>query len=145
MRKRRLSRLRLIRPDLIELRPAPGNRINSNAELSPRIRERKIYTSPGCSQCCFRSHRPDGRHLFLASERPGLVAETVEGRRPGDIYQVELRALRGITWPDQALPAARPAFRLLVIFKSNPLFFSNLGPNRGAYGDIRWYDLARIV
>lgn len=43
---------------------------------------------------------PDGKYLFFTSERPGLVAETVEGRRPGDIYQVELRALRGITWPD---------------------------------------------
>lgn len=34
---------------------------------------------------------PNGRYLFFTSERPGIVAEgQVQGRPPGDIYQVDL-------------------------------------------------------
>lgn len=36
---------------------------------------------------------PDGRALFFTSERPGMVPEEVEGRRPGDIYWVRFSAL----------------------------------------------------
>ncbi len=36
---------------------------------------------------------PDRRYLYFTSERPGIVADTVVGRRPGDIYQVELGAI----------------------------------------------------
>ncbi|MCP3919137.1 MAG: hypothetical protein GY711_26655 [bacterium] len=36
---------------------------------------------------------PGGRVLFFTSERPGMVAEVVEGQRPGDIYWVRLSAL----------------------------------------------------
>jgi len=43
---------------------------------------------------------PDGKYLFFTSERPGMLAETPEGRPPGDIYQIELREIDGIDWPD---------------------------------------------
>ena len=36
---------------------------------------------------------PDGKYLFFTSERPGVVADSVVGRRPGDIYQVELATI----------------------------------------------------
>ncbi len=37
---------------------------------------------------------PDGRYLFFTSERPGIVpAHAVQGRPPGDIYQISLSAL----------------------------------------------------
>jgi hypothetical protein len=40
------------------------------------------------------SLRPDGRHLFFTSERPGVVASVLEGERPpGDLYRIELDAL----------------------------------------------------
>ncbi len=40
---------------------------------------------------------PDGRYLFFTSERPGVVpAEGVIGRRPGDIYQIDLNQIWGI-------------------------------------------------
>jgi Tol biopolymer transport system component len=41
---------------------------------------------------------PDGKYLFFTSERPGVVADSVVGRRPGDIYRVEL----------STIPAMRP-------------------------------------
>jgi Tol biopolymer transport system component len=34
---------------------------------------------------------PDGTYLFFTSERPGIVADSVTGRRPGDIYQEDVR------------------------------------------------------
>lgn len=43
---------------------------------------------------------PDGKYLFFTSERPGVVSETNEGRPPGDIYQIELDSIEGISWPD---------------------------------------------
>ena len=34
---------------------------------------------------------PDGKYLFFTSERPGVVPEgAVEGRPPGDIFQIDL-------------------------------------------------------
>ena len=36
---------------------------------------------------------PDGKAFFFTSERPGMVPEAVEGRRPGDIYWVHISAL----------------------------------------------------
>ena len=43
---------------------------------------------------------PDGKYLFFTSERPGIVAGPVEGRLPGDIYQIELASIEGIDWPN---------------------------------------------
>ena len=43
---------------------------------------------------------PDGKYLFFTSERPGIVAGPVEGRPPGDIYQIELASIEGIDWPN---------------------------------------------
>ena len=43
---------------------------------------------------------PDGKYLFFTSERPGMLAESPEGRPPGDIYQIELREIDGFDWPD---------------------------------------------
>ena len=42
---------------------------------------------------------PDGKYLFFTSERPGVAGATAEGCPPGDIYQIELRAIQGIEWP----------------------------------------------
>jgi Tol biopolymer transport system component len=36
---------------------------------------------------------PDRKYLFFTSERPGIVADSVTGRRPGDIYRAELSAV----------------------------------------------------
>jgi Tol biopolymer transport system component len=43
---------------------------------------------------------PDGKYLFFTSERPGVADATAEGRPPGDIYQIELRAIEGVEWPE---------------------------------------------
>jgi len=43
---------------------------------------------------------PDGKYLFFTSERPGVADATAEGRPPGDIYQIELRAIEGLEWPE---------------------------------------------
>lgn len=38
---------------------------------------------------------PDGRYLFFTSERPGIVpADAVEGRPPGDIYQIDMAVVK---------------------------------------------------
>jgi Tol biopolymer transport system component len=36
---------------------------------------------------------PDGKYLFFTSERPGVVKDSVAGRRPGDIWQVEIATI----------------------------------------------------
>ena len=38
---------------------------------------------------------PDGRYLFFTSERPGVAPTPASGRPPGDIYQIDVAALRG--------------------------------------------------
>ncbi len=43
---------------------------------------------------------PDGKYLFFTSERPGVMENTTDDRPPGDIYQIELRKIEGIDWPD---------------------------------------------
>jgi dipeptidyl aminopeptidase/acylaminoacyl peptidase len=37
---------------------------------------------------------PDGRYLFFTSERPGIAPAPASGRPPGDIYQLDVSALR---------------------------------------------------
>lgn len=92
----------LISPDetfLIFSSERPGGRGNSDLYVShrkngewtaPRNLGAQINTSyaefaPGLS--------PDLRYLYFTSERPGMVADSITGRRPGDIYQVELGAI----------------------------------------------------
>jgi dipeptidyl aminopeptidase/acylaminoacyl peptidase len=37
---------------------------------------------------------PDGKYLFFTSERPGVAPAPASGRPPGDIYQIDVAALR---------------------------------------------------
>lgn len=50
---------------------------------------------PNCSYADFApSVSPDGKYLFFTSERPDIVSEDmIEGRPPGDIYQIELSTI----------------------------------------------------
>ena len=57
--------------------------------LGPQVNSTYADFAPGLS--------PDGKYLFFTSERPGVVKDSVAGRRPGDIWQVEIATISAMT------------------------------------------------
>jgi hypothetical protein len=63
-----------------------GDHWTAPVNLGPKVNSEFVEFAPGIS--------PDGRYLFFASERPGVVQEGMEGGRPpGDLYVISLPGL----------------------------------------------------